>query len=185
MAQKKIGLFVGSLRQESFNRKFAKYIQSIAPNGYQMDIIEIADLPYYNEDLDNGNPPASFTAFRDRVAGLDALMFFTPEYNRSVPAVLKNAVDIASRPYGENVWDGKPAAVLSASIGEIAGFGANHHLRQSLVFVNVPVMAQPEVYLGNVGEMFNENGELTDDSCKKFLADFLKAYQQWVDRFTN
>ncbi|MGO1817022.1 MAG: NADPH-dependent FMN reductase [Sphingobacterium sp.] len=185
MAYKKIGLFIGSLRQESFNRKFAKYIQSIAPNGYQMDIIEIADLPYYNEDLDNGNPPASFTAFRDRVAGLDALMFFTPEYNRSVPAVLKNAVDVASRPYGANVWDGKPAAVLSASIGGVAGFGANHHLRQSLVFVNVPVMAQPEVYLGNVSGLFNDAGTLTDENCKGFLADFLKAYQLWVERFLN
>lgn len=185
MESKKVGLFVGSLREGSYNRKFAKHIQSVAPQGCQMDIMEISDLPFYNEDLDNGNPPASFTQFRERVAALDALIFFTPEYNRSVPAVLKNAIDVASRPYGANVWDGKPAAIISSSIGEIAGFGANHHLRQSLVFVNVPVMPQPEVYLGNVTDMFNQEGALIDESCKKFLKDFLDAFQQWVSRFSN
>lgn len=183
METKKIGLFVGSLRRESFNRKFAEYIKTISPDGYQMTVIEIGDLPFYNEDLDNGNPPKSFTSFRDKVAQLDALLFFTPEYNRSVPGVLKNAIDVASRPYGANVWEGKPAAIISSSIGEIAGFGANHHLRQSLVFVNVPVMAQPEVYLGNVSGMFNQAGELTDENCKTFLNDFINAYKQWINRF--
>lgn len=183
MGNKKIGLFVGSLRKESFNLKFAKHIQAVAPEGYEMEIIEIGHLPFYNEDIDNGNPPQSYTDFRETVARLDGFLFFTPEYNRSVPGVLKNAIDVASRPYGANVWGGKPAAVLSSSIGNIAGFGANHHLRQSLVFVDVPVMAQPEVYLGNAASLFNDAGELTDSGCRGFLDEFLTAFTQWVERF--
>lgn len=182
MANKKVGIFVGSLRKESFNRKIANYLVSIAPEGYDFEIIEIGQLPFYNEDLDKGNPPAEFVEFRDTVAGLDAVLFVTPEYNRSVPAVLKNAVDVASRPYGKNVWNGKPGAVISSSIGAIGGFGANHILRQSLVFINVPAMAQPEAYIGNVAANFDDSGKLTKEDTQKFLKDFIKAFQSWVEK---
>jgi chromate reductase len=113
---------------------------------------------------------------------LDAVLFVTPEYNRSVPAVLKNAVDVASRPYGKNVWNGKPGAVISSSIGAIGGFGANHILRQSLVFINVPAMAQPEAYIGNVAANFDDSGKLTKEDTQKFLKDFIKAFQSWVEK---
>lgn len=183
MANKQVGIFVGSLRKESYNRKIANYLISIAPKGYDFKIIEIGNLPLYNEDLDAGTPPKEYSDFRKTVGKLDALLFVTAEYNRSAPAVLKNAIDVASRPYGKNMWNGKPGAIISSSIGVIAGFGANHHLRQSLVFVNVPVMAQPEVYLGNVANYFDKEGKLTDKDCQSFLADFLKAYKAWVEKF--
>ncbi|MGJ1204920.1 NADPH-dependent FMN reductase [Sphingobacterium lactis] len=185
MANKKVGLFVGSLRKESFNKKFANYVKSIAPTGYDFEIIEIGHLPFYNEDFDTGTPPKEYVEFRETVKGLDAVLFFTPEYNRSVPAVLKNAVDVASRPYGKNVWDGKPGGVISVSIGAIGGFGANHHLRQSLVFVNVPTMAQPEAYIGGVAKMFDDDDKLTDENTQKFLKDFVKAYIEWVEKING
>src|SRR5690606_24634071 len=141
----KIAIIVGSLREGSFNRKTAKAMIKLAPESMTFNFLEIGNLPYFNEDLE-GNPPREWVAFREQIEEADGLLFFTPEYNRSVPGVLKNALDVGSRPYGENSWDGKPAGVVSVSIGNISGFGANHHLRQSLVFVNVPTMAQPEAY---------------------------------------
>ena len=183
MANIQIGLFIGSLRKESYNRRIANYLISIAPINYSFSIIEIGDLPLYNEDYDQGNPPSSYTKIRDEVARLDAVLFITPEYNRSVPAVLKNAIDVVSKPYGQNYWNGKPGGVISSSIGAISGFGANHHLRQSLVFVNVPTMPQIEAYLGNVAKIFNDQGELTDQDTQQFLKEYVKAYKEWVERF--
>jgi chromate reductase len=180
MTQRKIAVFVGSLRKESFNRKMAKALTALAPESLKLEIMEIGGLPLYNQDLDD-NPPAAWTQFRERLMKFDGVLFVTPEYNRSVPAVLKNAIDVGSRPYGKSVWDGKPGAVMSVSPGAIGGFGANHHLRQSLVFLNVPTMQQPEAYIGNAAKLFDESGNLTDDSIKEFAVKFINAFAAWVE----
>jgi len=180
MKRVKIAVIVGSLRKESFNLKTAKTLIALAPESLSLEILNIADLPMFNEDLE-ATPPKEWVAFRERIIAADGLLFVTPEYNRSVPGVLKNAIDVGSRPYGQNSWNGKPAAVVSVSIGNIAGFGANHHLRQSLTFVNVPTMAQPEAYIGGAAALFDDNGKLTNDSTKDFLTSFLAAFEAWVD----
>jgi chromate reductase len=173
-------VLVGSLRKASFNRTLANALISLAPPSLKLEVIEIGQLPLYNEDLDIG-PPASWTAFRQRVKGTDAVLFVTPEYNRSVPAVLKNALDVGSRPYGHGVWDRKPGAIVSSSPGAIGAFGANHHLRQSLVFLNVPTLQQPEAYLGHVDKLFDEHGKLVGDSIRKFLQGFMQAFANWAE----
>lgn len=180
MKKHKIAVIVGSLRKESFNLKTAKAMMAMAPESFDMELLDISGLPMFNEDLE-ANPPKEWVAFKEQISAVDGLLFLTPEYNRSVPAVLKNAIDVGSRPYGKNSWDGKPAAIVSVSIGNISGFGANHHLRQSLTFVNVPTMAQPEAYIGGAGNLFDDNGNLTNDSTKKFLKSFLDAFEKWVD----
>jgi len=180
MKQKKIAVFVGSLRKESFNRKMAKALTALAPESLKLEIIEIGGLPLYNEDLED-NPPAPWTEFRERLPKFDGVLFVTPEYNRSVPGVLKNAIDVGSRPYGKSVWDGKPGAVMSVSPGAIGGFGANHHLRQSLVFLNVPTMQQPEAYIGNAANLFDESGNFANDSIREFAAKYMHAFAAWVD----
>lgn len=135
-----IAVLVGSLRKESINRKVALALAELAPANLTLNIVEIGDLPLYNEDIDAGAPPAAYSTFRQQVSSSDAVLFVTPEYNRSVPAPLKNAIDVGSRPYGKSAWSGKPGAIISVSPGAIGGFGANHHLRQSLVFLDVPCM---------------------------------------------
>ena len=176
-----VAVFVGSLRKESFNRKMAKALIAIAPPPLKLEIVEIRELPLYNQD-DDANPPAASVAFKQRVQQADAVLFVTPEYNRSVPGVLKNAIDVASRPYGKSAWNGKPGAVISVSPGAIGGFGANHHLRQSLVFLNVPALQMPEAYIGNAAKLFDESGTLIDASAKEFLLKFLQAFAQWIER---
>lgn len=179
MKKYKIAVIVGSLRKDSFNLKTAKALIAMAPESLSLEIVSIADLPMFNQDLE-ATPPKEWVAFREQIIAVDGLLFVTPEYNRSVPAVLKNAIDVGSRPYGHNSWNGKPGAVVSVSIGNISGFGANHHLRQSLTFVNVPTMAQPEAYIGGATALFNDQGELTDDSTKDFLKNFMAAFEKWV-----
>ena len=174
-----IAVLVGSLRKESINRKVAQALAQLAPANLKLNIVEIGELPLYNEDLDGATPPAAYTTFRQQVAAADGVLFVTPEYNRSVPAALKNAIDVGSRPYGQSAWSGKPGAVISVSPGAIGGFGANHHLRQSLVFLNVPCMQQPEAYLGGAGSAFDESGTLSEKT-KPFLQAFIDAYGQWV-----
>ena len=176
-----VAVIVGSLRKESFNRKLANVLVAMAPAPLKLEIVEIRQLPLYNQD-DDANPPAASAAFKERVQKADAVLFVTPEYNRSVPGVLKNAIDIASRPYGKSAWNGKPGAVISVSPGAIGAYGANHHLRQSLVFLNVPAMPQPEAYLGNAAKLFDESGKLIDDTARDFLAKFLQAFAQWIER---
>ncbi|MEA2959159.1 MAG: hypothetical protein QOJ58_4853, partial [Alphaproteobacteria bacterium] len=144
-------------------------------------IVEIGQLPFYNQDLDTDTPPAPWTVFRQRIKAADAVLFVTPEYNRSVPAVLKNALDVGSRPYGSSAWDRKPGAVVSSSPGAIGAFGANHHLRQSLVFLNVPTMQQPEAYVSHVDKLFDEHGKLVSDGTGKFLQQFMQAFANWVE----
>jgi chromate reductase, NAD(P)H dehydrogenase (quinone) len=182
--QKSIAVIVGSLRKESFNRKMAKALISLAPQSLRLEIIEIGGLPMYNQDLDE-HPPAAWTEFRERLATFDGFLFVTPEYNRSVPAVLKNALDVGSRPYGKSMWNGKPGAVVSVSPGAIGGFGANHHLRQTLVFLNVPTMQQPEAYIGNAMNLFDAAGNLAQDPIKEFAGKYMQAYAAWVERNTS
>jgi chromate reductase, NAD(P)H dehydrogenase (quinone) len=174
-----IAVIVGSLRINSINRHVANALAGLAPASLKLSIVEIGQLPIYNQDGDD-NPPAEWTAFRERIKSADAVLFVTPEYNRSIPAALKNAIDVGSRPYGANAWSGKPGAVVSASPGQIGGFGANHHLRQSLVFLNVPAMAQPEAYIGGADKLFDANGKLDNDGTRKFLKGFMQAYAEWV-----
>ena len=176
-----VAVIVGSLRKESFNRKMANALAAMATAPLKLEIVEIRQLPLYNQD-DDANPPAASAAFKQRVQKADAVLFVTPEYNRGMPGVLKNAIDIASRPYGTSAWNGKPGAVISVSPGAIGGFGANHHLRQSLVFLNVPALQQPEAYIGNAAKLFDQSGKLTDDSTRDFLQKFLQAFAQWIER---
>ena len=183
MKSRNIAVIVGSLRKESLNLKMAKALIAIAPENLGFKILEISELQMYNQDLDE-TPPAVWTDFRNQLNEFDGVLFVTPEYNRSVPAVLKNAIDIGSRPYGKSAWNGKPAAVVTVSPGHIGGFGANHHLRQSLVFLNVPVMAQPEAYMGNAGELFDEQGILIQESTREFARKFMLAFSEWVLKIT-
>jgi chromate reductase, NAD(P)H dehydrogenase (quinone) len=174
-----IAVLVGSLRKESYNLKVAKTLMAIAPENLSLELVEIGDLPLYNEDSD-AHPPEQYKTFRERIKRCDGVLFITPEYNRSVPAVLKNAVDVGSRPYGKNSWDEKPGAVVSVTISSLGAFGANHHLRQSLVFVNVPTMSQPEAYISSAQDLFSAEGQLINDSTKEFLESFMIAFERWV-----
>ena len=183
MATRKIAVIVGSLRKESFNRKVAKTLMLLAPSTLEMEIVEIGQLPMYNQD-DDGNPPPTYVEFREKIKQFDGVLFCTPEYNRSVPAVLKNAIDVGSRPYGQSAWSGKPCAIVSVSPGALAGFGANHHLRQSLVFLNMPAMQQPEAYLGNIAGQY-DGDQLTNDSTRGFLQKFVDAFDSWVERHAD
>ncbi|HKS92440.1 MAG TPA: NAD(P)H-dependent oxidoreductase [Tepidiformaceae bacterium] len=178
-----VAVLVGSLRHESFSRKLANALARLAPAELHLEIVEIGGLQLYNQDFDDQHRiPAEWTAFRDRIRAADAVMFVTPEYNRSVPGVLKNALDIASRPRDQNAWNGKPGAVVSVSPGALSAFGANHHLRQSLVFVNVLVMQQPEAYIGGAANLFDESGRVANEGTAAFLRHFMEAFASWIDR---
>ncbi|MGZ8337633.1 MAG: NADPH-dependent FMN reductase [Allosphingosinicella sp.] len=154
----------------------------LAPEGLKLGIVEIGALPLYNQDLDPDDPSAEWVAFRDRVRPADGVLFVTPEYNRSMPGVLKNAIDVGSRPYGKSVWAKKPGAVISVTPGALGAFGANHHLRQSCVFLDIPLLQQPEAYLSGAGDMFDEGGALKDEKTAKFLRQFIQAYADWVEK---
>src|SRR3954469_11136675 len=180
--KRKVAVIVGSLRKGSFNRMFAHAAAEVAPANLELGIIEIRDLPLYDQDLDDeGRAPQQWTRFRDELRPADAVLFVTPEYNRSVPAPLKNAIDVGSRPYGQSAWNAKPGAVVSAAPGAIGGFGANHHLRQSLVFLNVPAMQQPEAYIGGADKLFDANGDLINESTRNYLQEFMAAFAAWID----
>ena len=173
-------VLVGSLRKASFNRKIARAMQGIAAGGpLALELVEIGDLPLYNEDLEV-DVPESWARFRDRVRRADAVLFVTPEYNRSVPGVLKNAIDVGSRPYGKSVFSKKPAAVVSVTQGALGGFGANHHLRQSLVFLDMPPLQQPEAYIGGAAKLFDEHGALVNDATRDLLKKFLDAFARMI-----
>jgi chromate reductase len=178
---KNVAVLVGSLRKASLNRKLAQALIEMAPPSLALKIVEIGDLPLYNQDSEDP-PPATWTDFRKAIDGSDAVLFITPEYNRSVPSALKNAIDVGSRPYGKSAWAGKPGAVISVSPGAIGAFGANHHLRQSLVFLNVPAMQQPEAYIGGADKLFAEDGSISNPATKEFMTKYLAAFEQWVTR---
>lgn len=183
MKEKTIGVVVGSIRKEAFTKKIAEFLIQNASKDYRFEKIEIANLPLYNQDYDQEGEPAVYSPFREKVKSLDGVIFITPEHNRSVPAALKNALDVGSRPYGQNVWNAKPAMVISSSISGISGFGANHHLRQMLAFLNMPTMQQPELYLANVQDYFDENGNLTKEDTAKFLLQSLNTYLDFASKF--
>ncbi|EHL29283.1 NADPH-dependent FMN reductase [Legionella drancourtii] len=178
---KKIAVIVGSLRKESLNRKMAHALMALAPSSLALQIIEIGNLPLYNQDFDDeGRVPEAWTHFREQMKSCDGVVFVTPEYNRSIPGVLKNAIDVGSRPYGQSIWSKKPGAIISVSPGAIGGFGANQHLRQTFVFLDIPALQQPEAYIGNAGNLFNAQDELASEDTKKFLRNFIETYANWV-----
>jgi chromate reductase, NAD(P)H dehydrogenase (quinone) len=184
MATNKIGLLVGSLRKESYSRKIAQLLITLAPTNLQLEIIEIGGLGLYNPDLESSKP-AEWETFRSQIRSSAGIIFVTPEYNRSVPGILKNAIDTGSRPPAENVWNGKPVAIISLSQGVMGGFGANHHLRQCLVFPNAFAMTQPEAYLAKVNTLFDDKGNFTNEDTRKFLLSFIKAFEIWISRFAS
>jgi chromate reductase len=177
-----VAVVVGSLRKDSVSRKLAKAFAAVTPN-LKFNIVEIADLPHFDQDLES-DPPAQWVRFRNEIAAADAVLFVTPEFNRSVPGALKNAIDVGSRPYGQSVWNGKPGAVISLSPGAIGGFGANHHLRQSLVFLNVPLLSQ-EAYIGNAFSLFDDSGELVNDATTEFLRSYGQQFASWIERLVH
>jgi chromate reductase len=176
-----VSVLVGSLRQKSVSKKVARALVKLAPPELSCSFVEIGELPLYNEDLEV-DPPAAFTRFRAVIAPADALLFVTPEFNRGIPGLLKNAIDVGSRPWGKSVWSGKPAAVISQSYGALGGFGAHHQLRQVLAGVNVATMPHPEAYLSTAGALFDEAGELVNASSREFLSGFMLAFKTWIEQ---
>lgn len=183
-----LGVIVGSLRTESVTRRLATELMELAPASLSPRLIEIGDLPLYNEDLDievAATPPAAWARFRAELRQVDAVLFVTPEYNRSVPAPLKNAIDVGSAPHNEHAFAGLPAAIVSASPGRMGAFGANHHLRQSLVFLDMPTMQQPELYLGDSYGLFDGAGQLADPAVAARLASFMEHLAVWAAQHTR
>jgi len=176
-----VAVLVGSLRRDSLNRKLALALAELAPPTLALSIVEIGRLPLYNTD-EEGMPPNEWAEFRARIAVADAVLFVTPEYNRSVPAALKNALDIGSRPGGLSVWNGKPGGVVTATTGQLGGFGANHHLRQSLMFLNVPTMQQPEAYIRFKPGLVDDQGEVTDEETRAFLRRYMEDLAAFIAR---
>jgi chromate reductase len=179
-ATRKVGVFVGSLRKDSWTRKVANAIVSVSSPSLAFEFIDIGTISSYNADLET-SPPADWVTFRQKASGVDALLFVTPEYNRSIPGVLKNAIDVGSRPSRKGALNGKPGAVVSVSPGNLSGFGANHHLRQVLVFLDVPTLQQPEAYIGGVDKLFDDKGKLTNEATIEFLRTFVNAFAAWIE----
>ena len=177
-----VAVLVGSLRKDSLNRKVAHALTELAQPELKLETIEIGSLPHYNQDLETPKPPEEWAAFRDRMRPADAVLFVTPEYNRSMPGVLKNAIDVGSRPYGKSVFNKKPAAVISVSLGALGGFGANQHVRQSLVFLDMPPLQMPEAYIGGADKLFDETGRLVNNATVEFLTNFSHAFAAWIER---
>lgn len=173
----KVGIVVGSIREGSLSGRVAKAVEPLLAEKYEVEYLEIGNLPLFNPDLDQ-DTPEEYINFRNAVAGVDAVVFVTPEHNRAMPAALKNALDVVSIP--NNEWSGKPALILSQSPGLISGFGANHNLRQVLSFLNMPMVQQPEVYLAETHELIDENGEFLKEGTKEFLQSAVDAFSQLI-----
>jgi chromate reductase len=178
----KVAILIGSLREGSFSKKAARALMAIAPTNLSFEVIDIGRLPLYNPDLDTDTPPHAWAELRGWLRVCDALLFVTPEYNRSVPGCLKNAIDVGSRPPGKSVWQRKPAAIMTTSPGALGGFGANHHLRQMLVFLDVPAMQQPEAYIGGIAKLFDEDGNIVVEASQEFFAKFMVAFAEWISK---
>ncbi|NLC43089.1 MAG: NAD(P)H-dependent oxidoreductase [Clostridiales bacterium] len=180
----KIGILVGSLREDSYSRKIALNVVDLFPEGYELELVEIGHLPFYNQDFDDKNAvPDVIEKYRSKIKEFDAFLFVTPEYNRSLPAVLKNAIDVGSRPPKSNLWGRKPAAIISNSPGKISGFGANHHLRQVIACLNMPVVQQPEVYIGNVAKLLDDNGKINSEYTNKLLQRLVDEFVELIKRY--
>ena len=179
MASTKIGVVIGSLRKESINRKLALALAGLAPQGWTFEHLRIDDLPLYNQD-DDGNQAPAVKRIKTEIAAAQGLLFVTPEYNRSVPGVLKNAIDHASRPYGQSAWAGKPAGVLGISVGAIGTALAQQHLRNILAYLDVPTMGTPEVFLQAKDDLFDDKGHIGNEGSKKFLQSWMDKYVAWV-----
>jgi chromate reductase len=181
MGVRRVAVLVGSLRKDSFTRRVAQALQQLQPSGLNLEIVEIRDLALYNSDSEDP-PPAPWIAFRDSIRASDAVIFLTPEYNRSIPGSLKNAIDVGSRPYGKSAWSGKPCAVVSTSPGALGGFGANQHLRQCFVFLDMPVLQQPEMYVGHADKLVEPGGKVTSDATRELFTKFLSTFASWIER---
>lgn len=179
--QIKIAVVIGSLRKDSLSRRFALALAGLAQPDLTLEPVEIGALPLYNPDLDQ-EPPAPWAAFRAAIKSANAVLFVTPEYNRSVPGPLKNAIDVGSRPYGHSAWAGKPAAIISVSPGAMGAFGANHHLRQSLVFLDMPTLPQPEAYIGGVDKLLTSENTFANDATREYMNTFLTTFTHWIAR---
>jgi chromate reductase len=179
-----VAVLVGSLRKESLNRKVANELIRLAPSSLKLHIVEIGDIPPFNQDWEM-QPPQSVLDLKQAIRNASAILFVTPEYNRSIPGVLKNAIDAASRPYGQSAWPGKPAAIISASPSPVGGFGASHHLRQVLVSVGVIAMPQPEAYLSHADKLFDDKGALNNEETREFLQKLIGAFADWIERHTG
>jgi chromate reductase len=177
----KVAVLVGSLRKESLTRKFMNAAVALNAAPLSFEFVETGNLPLYNQDLEGENAPPEWIAMRQQLKSTDAVLFATPEYNRSMPGCLKNALDVASRPYGSSAWEAKPGAVISISPGNLGAFGANHHIRQCLVFLNVPTMQQPEAYIGNATNLFDAEGKFVNESTREFMKKFLLAFAAWIE----
>jgi chromate reductase len=182
MPNKKIALLVGSLRRDSYNRKVAHELMRLAPDGLDLHIVEIGNMPHYNEDLEAETPQA-WTDFRHAMQAVDGVIFVSPEYNRSIPGVLKNAIDVGSRPFNQSIWNGLAGAVITVSQSALGGFGANHHIRQAVVALNVPMMPTPEVYISKIQNLFEDDDRLVQDTAK-FVKTFLNTYHDWLKQLT-
>jgi chromate reductase, NAD(P)H dehydrogenase (quinone) len=178
----RIGVFVGSLRKDSYNRRLALALEKLAPGGLRFEHIRIDDLPLYNQDFDADYPPVC-RRLKQAIQACDGLIFVTPEYNRSVPGVLKNAIDIASRPYGASAFAGKPAAVCGASVGSIGTAIAQQHLRNTLAYLDVPTLGQPEVFIYFTENLIAPDGEINNPGTAEFLQGFVDRFVDWVKRF--
>jgi chromate reductase len=181
MAQYQIAVVIGSLRRDSYNRKLANATIKLAPTDFAFKALRIDDLPLYNQD-DDARPAESVKRLKSEIAASQGLLFVTPEYNRSMPGVLKNALDHASRPYGQNAWDGKPAGVLGASIGAVGTAVAQQHLRNSLAYLNVPTLGQPEVFLQVNDAFFDQSGGIANADTKKFLQGWMTQFVSWIKK---
>ena len=183
MTERHIAVLVGSLRQDSYNRRLARAIEKLMPSHYHFSYVRIDDLPLYSQEMDARYPPAASRLKHD-IESADALLFVTPEYNRSIPGVLKNAIDIASRPYGSNSFAGKPGAVLGISVGTIGTALAQAHLRMMLAYLDVHVLGQPEVYLQFKDDLISPAGDIGNESTQRFLQGFVERYVAWIERMT-
>jgi chromate reductase len=182
VAALRVAVLVGSLRKEAFSKRAARALQALQPPGLALDVVEIGEMPLYNPDLETDSPPAAWRAFRERIAASDAVLFVSPEYNRSMPAAIKNAIDVGSRPYGKAAINGKPCAVVTTSPGALGGFGANRQIREAVVFVDMPMMQMPEMFIGTVDKAIAADGTIADEKLREVFVKFLQAFAGWIER---
>jgi chromate reductase, NAD(P)H dehydrogenase (quinone) len=182
MAKRRVAVLIGSLRKEAFSRRLAEALRNVQPASLELEFVDIGALPLYNQDLETDSPPAAWSEYRAKIAASDAVLFVSPEYNRGMPASIKNAIDVGSRPYGKASINGKPCAVASSSPGNIGGFGANLQIRQSVLFLDMPTMLQPELYVAQVDKVIEAGGKASNDATRQLLEKFLAKFADWIER---